>query len=148
MSAPGGGSQNPYDGANQPPDGPPQASFPPQYPGVSQGYSGYPYGPHLAGPARTNGSAIGSLVISIVGAIPALLGMALTLYDPCAVFLQILFLLVCTPLGIVAMVLGIVALVQIRRRKERGRALAIGGIVLSVVPLVILLVLVYWFHHY
>jgi Domain of unknown function (DUF4190) len=134
--------------SGQPPYGP-QASFPPQYPGVSQGYPRYPYGPYPAGPPRTNGLAIASLVISIISATPVLLGLLLALYDAFALLVVWASLLLCTPLGIIGTVLGIVALIQIRRRKQRGRALAIGGLAFSVVPLATVLFFVYMHHwHY
>jgi hypothetical protein len=126
----------------------PQA-IPLQYQGVWRGYPpGYAYRPYLAGPARTNGVAIASLVVSIMSATPVLLGILLALYDPFALIISICFALLCTPVGIIGIVLGIVALIQIRRRKQRGRALAIGGMTLSVVPPVMVLFWVYVLHHH
>ncbi|MFF8970545.1 DUF4190 domain-containing protein [Streptomyces sp. NPDC014995] len=87
------------------PQGPPQGPFqgPPQGP-----YGGPPYPAWGQGylplnrPAPVNGVAIAALVLGVLCFLPA-----------------------------VGLILGIVALVQIRRRGERGMGMAIGGAVLS-----------------
>lgn len=66
-----------------------------------------PY-PQPAGPAPTNGFAVGSLVTGLVMVAP------------------------------VALVFGIVALVQINRRKERGFGLAVAGVVLGTIGTLLL----------
>ena len=85
----------------QAPQAPPGPSGYP-YPGSA--YQGYPY-QGLPQYAQTNGLAIASLVLGLVG-----------------------FILPC---GIVGIVLGIVALVQIRDRQQKGKGLAIAGLVLA-----------------
>ena len=85
----------------QAPQAPPGPSGYP-YPGPA--YQGYPY-QGLPQYAQTNGLAIASLVLGLVG-----------------------FILPC---GIVGIVLGIVALVQIRDRQQKGKGLAIAGLVLA-----------------
>ncbi|UIX31039.1 DUF4190 domain-containing protein [Streptomyces sp. GQFP] len=98
-----------------PPPGPGQPQQP-QYPqGPYSPYQGYPqapYAPWAQGyspynqPAPVNGVAIASLVLGILCFLPAL-----------------------------GLVLGIVALVQIRKKGERGKGMAIAGSVLSTVGL-------------
>lgn len=107
-----------------PPGGPgpaqPPAPSPPQpapaaypYPMPAGGPPGMPYPPYGAVPRRpaTNGFAIGSLVTGIVCCLP--------------------------PLGLV---LGLVALAQIRKRGDEGRGLAIAGTVLSVISTILMTV--------
>ncbi|WP_055621824.1 DUF4190 domain-containing protein [Streptomyces sp. JHA19] len=100
-----------------PPSGPQQPYGPPAPPhgpyatGPGSPYGapyGAPYGPYGAfgGQAPVNGLAIGSLVLGILCFVPA-----------------------------VGLVLGIVALAQIRRKGERGKGMAIAGSVLSTVGL-------------
>ncbi|MFF3372689.1 DUF4190 domain-containing protein [Streptomyces sp. NPDC002680] len=98
-----------------PPPGPGQPQHP-QYPqGPYSPYQGYPqapYAPWAQGyspynrPTPVNGVAIASLVLGILCFLPAL-----------------------------GLVLGIIALVQIRKRGERGKGMAIAGSVLSTVGL-------------
>ncbi|WP_406725685.1 DUF4190 domain-containing protein [Streptomyces sp. GD-15H] len=82
---------------------------PPQFPYGPQGPQGPypPYGPYgLQPPAAVNGVAIAALVCGLLCFLPA-----------------------------VGLVLGLIALGQIRRRSERGRGMAIAGSVLSSVGL-------------
>jgi uncharacterized protein DUF4190 len=65
----------------------------------------YPYAPGGLPSERANGAAIASLILGLFGFIP--------------------------PAVVASVVLGIVALVQIRNRPQRGRGLAIAGLVLS-----------------
>lgn len=106
----------------QQPQGPYQAPQPAPY-GQSPPYGqSAPYGPYgpppyqtwgqgyspFNRPAPVNGLAIASLVLGVLCFVPA-----------------------------VGLVLGVIALVQIRKRGERGRGLAVGGAVLSTVGLVL-----------
>ena len=101
--------------------GPPGYPSYPGYPGYS-GHSGYPdpYDPYRGTSAPgTNGLAIGSLVASI-GGFPLLFAC----YAGVAAW-------------IVGIMLGIVALNQIKQANQEGRALAIAGIAVGAVGLVI-----------
>lgn len=123
-----GGQPNPQDpyaqqpwGVPRPQPQPPSAPAPPQPP--AQPYGQYPpYGPYgQPGPytgypqppqrPTYNGLSIASLVLGIVCCIP--------------------------PLGLV---LGLVALAQIRRRGQNGKGMAVAGIVLSSLSTLLLLV--------
>ena len=113
-----------------PPDaGLPPPVYPPPYPGPA-GYPGYPGAPgYYAGaydpyrpskPPGTNGMAIASLVASLVGFVPfCFFGIG----------------------SIIGIVLGIVALNQIKQTREGGHGLAIAGIVVGGVSL---LISVFW----
>jgi Domain of unknown function (DUF4190) len=107
----------------QPPPVPPYGYPPPHagpigYGGPPPGYPAGPYDPYQAYPAspgrgyphQTNGLAIASLVTSIVSV-------------PLTVFCFIGLLV-----AIVAIVLGVVALNQIKQTYQQGRGLAIAGI--------------------
>lgn len=85
---------------------------PPPYPGGPFGYGGPPGYPY--GPAGTNGLAIASLTTSIAG---IFLGIPLTFF--CYLGLLI---------PLVGVVLGVVALNQIKHTHQQGRGLAIAGI--------------------
>lgn len=127
----------------QPPPAPPYG-YPPPYPPDAAGYGGppgygnpMPYGgaPGYPGPYdpyqlrrhETNGLAIGSLVTSIAGVV---LGVPLTFFCYIGVLIPI-----------VGVVLGAVALSQIKRTHQRGRGLAIAGITVGAVMGVVLLLL-------
>ncbi|MFD4588871.1 DUF4190 domain-containing protein [Streptomyces sp. NPDC058434] len=102
-------------GPAQPPTPPPPQPAPPAYPypmpaGVQPGMPYPPYG-HVSRRPGTNGFAIGALVTGIVCCLP--------------------------PLGLV---LGLIALAQIRQRGDAGRGLAIAGTVLSVVSTLLMTV--------
>ncbi|WP_405772835.1 DUF4190 domain-containing protein [Streptomyces sp. NBC_01538] len=98
-----------------PPPGPDQSPYP-SYPGPSQShpqphpqapYAPWPHGySPYSRPTPVNGVAIASLVLGILCFVPAL-----------------------------GLILGIVALVQIRKRGERGKGMAVTGAVLSTVGL-------------
>ncbi len=92
-----------YDSEQVP--GSPPGNVSPGYvaPGYGQGYGqGYGYGqPPAAGRGGTNGFAIASLVLSLVGG------------------------------ALLSVIFGIVALVQLRRQPQRGKGLAIAGLVIS-----------------
>ncbi|OAR24615.1 hypothetical protein A8W25_19780 [Streptomyces sp. ERV7] len=103
---------------------PPPAPEPPSQPGQGHGpgwpppYPGpqqpwYPYPQPFQEPAKTSGLAIASLVTGIVCCVP--------------------------PLGLV---LGAVALGRIRKRGQRGKGMAITGVVLSSISTVLAVVLV------
>lgn len=107
------GPQQPQDPYQPPPS--PQGPVPPQgpYPQPPGPYPHAPYGtaPHqawgqgytpFARPAPVNGVAIAALVLGLLCFLPA-----------------------------VGLILGIIALVQIRRRGERGKGMAIAGAVVS-----------------
>ncbi|WP_369248956.1 DUF4190 domain-containing protein [Streptomyces sp. R41] len=108
-----------------PPPGPqPEGQYPP--PGLPPGASPYPntpypgpyqpwgqgYSPYNR-PAPVNGLAISALVLGILCFLPA-----------------------------VGLVLGIVALAQIKKRGERGKGMAVGGMVMSSIGVVLLTVAV------
>lgn len=87
---------------------PPPSGYPPPggYPGY--GYPGYadPYG-YGADPSSTNGLAIGSLIASIFG------------------------LFTCGAGSLVGIILGVIALGQLKSNPQQGRGLAIAGIVVG-----------------
>lgn len=91
-------------GAGGPAQAPPAPPGQPGYPYPGSAYPGYPYQgrPQYA---ETNGLAIASLVLGLLG-----------------------FILPC---GVVGIVLGIIALVQVRDRQQKGKGLAIAGLVLA-----------------
>ncbi|WP_416972072.1 DUF4190 domain-containing protein [Streptomyces sp. 4F14] len=100
---PQGPQDNPFR-APEPGQVPPVA--PPAPPGWGQGQGqgwghGWPQGPYRPAP-QVNGVAIAALVLGLLCFLPA-----------------------------VGLVLGVIALVQIKRRGERGRAMAVAGAVLS-----------------
>ena len=105
--------QSPWESPAPPPGyGPPPGYYPPpDYPGS--------YGPQgayrLEGQPRMNGLAIASLVSSFTG-------------------------LFCCIGGILAIVLGAIALGQIKRTRQDGYALAVAGIVIGVAALIVNLV--------
>ncbi|OIJ86802.1 DUF4190 domain-containing protein [Streptomyces colonosanans] len=99
-----------------PPSGPQQPGGPyPQGPYQQQYGNGLPYQPWGQGyspynrPAPYNGLAIAALVLGILCFLPA-----------------------------IGLVLGLIALAQIKKRGERGRGLAVGGIVMSTIGLALL----------
>ena len=134
------GPQQP-EGPYPPPGTPPGAqgapgAFPPPYPHVPYPHAPDPRGPHQEGPYRqspygppyrtwgqgyspynrpvpVNGLAIAALVLGILCFVPA-----------------------------VGLVLGIVALVQIKKRGERGKGMAVGGMVMSSIGIGLLALLV------
>jgi hypothetical protein len=119
----------------------PQYGYPPQhggpigYGGPPPGYPAGPYDPYQAYPAspgqgyphQTNGLAIASLITSIVSL-------------PLTVFCFIGLLV-----AVVAIVLGVVALNQIKQTYQQGRGLAIAGIAVgsAVVALALVGVMVF-----
>jgi Domain of unknown function (DUF4190) len=108
--------------------GPPGYGGLPGY-GAPPGYPGHydPYQPYPAGVGTTNGLAVGSLITSIAGVV---FGIPLTL-----------FCYIGVPIPIVGVVLGVVALNQIKRTHQQGRGLAIAGIVVGAVMTVVLLLI-------
>jgi Domain of unknown function (DUF4190) len=110
----------------QPPQGPPYG-YPPPPPGGPVGYGGPPaypgpydpYQAYQANPYQTNGLAVASLVTSIVGALASLM------------------CLIGVPITIVGIVLGVVALNQIKQNNQQGRGLAIAGIAIGSAALVL-----------
>ena len=97
---------------------PPQAAGQPGWGAVPPGAAAGYYGPYAYPPQQprpTNGLAIGSLVTSLTCIWP------------------------------VGLVLGIVSLVQINRRGDRGRGMAVAGVILSVLGLMFTLLLVIGF---
>lgn len=91
--------------------GPPPGYAPPPYPG---GYYPAPYAPV---PAGTNGLAIASLIASFSGFLCCVVG------------------------SILAIVLGAVALNQIKETRQDGYGLAVTGIVIGVGTLVVFLII-------
>jgi Domain of unknown function (DUF4190) len=121
------GPQPPYQSGPQPPYQPgPQ---PPYQSGPQPPYQpGYPSAPYAGGygaPQRhTNGMAIGSLVASLVG-------------------VPLMFLCYTGILAaIVGIVLGIIAINQIKQSGEEGRGFAIAGIIIGAVTLLLTVVLI------
>ncbi|MFF4773732.1 DUF4190 domain-containing protein [Microtetraspora fusca] len=110
-SAPGSGG--PGQGYGPGPYGPPPYAGAPYAgaPYAGAPYAGAPYGPGAYPPgnpppygapsAKTNGLAVASLVFGVLGGVP------------------------------IAVTLGVIALVQIRKRGEQGRAFAIAGLAVS-----------------
>lgn len=137
MSAPGGGfgEGGHGDEANpggrddwQPPwdpraDYPPPAYAPPGYPppgyGPPPGQAAVPGGhyPDYEFRAGTNGMAIASLIASFTGFVGCVIG------------------------SIAAIVLGVIALNQIRQTRQEGYGMAIAGIVIGVGTLVVFLII-------
>jgi hypothetical protein len=116
----------------QPPSYPPQPSYPAQpsgYPAPSPYQSGYPSAPYAGGygAPKTNGMAIGSLVASIIG---------VPLFFAC--FTGAIA-------AMVGIVLGVIALNQIKQSGEQGRGFAIAGIVIGgiVLALNLLFIILY-----
>jgi uncharacterized protein DUF4190 len=112
---------------------PPLYGYPPPYQGSALGYGGPPRYPSLYDPFQvsrpeTNGLAIGSLVTSIAGVV---FGIPLTLF--CYLGLLI---------PIIGIVLGAIALNQVKRTNQQGRGLAIAGIAVGAIAVVLLVVLV------
>ncbi|WP_131811899.1 DUF4190 domain-containing protein, partial [Mycobacterium mantenii] len=107
-----------------PPDGGPPTYGPPPYPG---GYYAAPdyhsgYGPAGQPPAGTNPLAVASLIASFTG-------------------------LLCFVGSIAAMVLGAIALDQIKRTRQDGFGLAVAGIVIGIALLVVDVVVVLFALH-
>ena len=101
---------------------------PPGYPaGPYDPYQAYPAGPGQGYPHQTNGLAIASLVTSIVS-------LPLTIFCFIGLFV-----------AIVAIVLGVVALNQIKQTYQQGRGLAIAGIAVgsAVVTLALVAMMVF-----
>ena len=121
-----GGEQMPAYGGYPPPPPPVQGDFgayPPPYPGgayppppqPAPGYPAYPgYGIPTAEPA-TNPLAIFSLVASVAG-------------------------LLCGVGSVIGIVLGGIALTQIKRERQGGYGLAVAGIIVGVASLIISMV--------
>lgn len=120
-----------HDAAQSPPSGYPDfSSQPPQYgPPPGHGYgppypSGFPgpdqYGYGYAPPQQTttNTMAIASLVTSVLGIVPFCGGI----------------------LSIVGIVLGLVALSQIKETRQEGYGIAVAGIVVGVAMLIVTLI--------
>jgi len=132
----------PPPGYGQPPGygGPPYVPGPPQFGGPPAGYGplpypggyypapeypgdyGHPYGPQNGAQPGMNGLAIASLISSFVG-------------------------LLCCIGSIVAIVLGAIALDQIKRTRQDGYALAVAGIVIGVATLIVGLVIAIFAMH-
>ncbi|MFZ1163530.1 DUF4190 domain-containing protein [Mycobacterium sp.] len=115
----------PYGYPPQPPAGPPYGGYPPAPPGGPIGYGGPPaypgpydpYQAYQASPYQTNGLAVTSLVSSIVGALSSFM------------------CLIGVPITIVGIVVGVVALNQVKRTNQQGRGLAIAGIAIGAAAL-------------
>jgi hypothetical protein len=112
-----------------PPPPPPGYGYPPSYHGAPPGYQASPaytggYDPYQAGygSTGTNGLAIASLVVSILG------------------LLVSLFCWVGGLIPAVGLVLGIVGLNQVNRTKQPGRGLAIAGIAVGGVGIAVAVV--------
>ena len=114
-----------------PPPGPPYGYQPPPGYGGAPYYSGAydPYQGYPVGSQQTNGLAVASLITSLVGVVATLAT------GPFGVLISI-----------VAIVLGIVALGQIRQSRQQGRGMAIAGITVgAIMPVLTLLGLMFIF---
>jgi hypothetical protein len=102
-----------------PPTYPPGGDGPPAYPGGYYPTAGYPdgYGPPGAMEPGMNRLAIASLISSFAGVL-------------------------CSIGSIAGIVLGTIALEQIKRNRQEGYGLAVAGIVVGVAGLVVTLVIV------
>lgn len=125
-SPPGYGQPSGYGGPPGPPQfgGPPSGYGPPPYPGSYYPAPDYPgaYGHPEAMRPGMNGLAIASLISSFVG-----------------VF--------CCIGAIVAIVLGAIALDQIKRTRQDGYAVAVAGIVIGIATLIVLLIVAIFAAH-
>jgi hypothetical protein len=113
----------PPGGAYPPPPGggyipPPPGGYPPPPPGSWGGPGGYGPPPPGYGPQQTNGLAVASLVLGIIGVIS-------------------FFFFVGGIIGIVALVLGIVAIQRARKGQAGGKSMAIAGTILGGTAIVI-----------
>jgi hypothetical protein len=99
---------------------------PPGYPGPYD-----PYQPYQLRPLGTNGLAIGSLTTSVAGLV---FGVPVTFFCYFGVLIPV-----------VGIVLGAVALNQIKRTNQQGRGLAIAGIAVGATALVLLVLVVITF---
>ncbi len=105
----------PPPGYGPPPGYPPPPGYgPPAYPGHPGGYYG---GPDYRVSEGTNGLAIASLIASFTGFFCCVIG------------------------SVVAIVLGVVALNQIKQTRQEGYGLAVTGIVIGVATLVVFLII-------
>jgi hypothetical protein len=100
---------------------PPGWGYPPppagNYPAPYGGYPPPTYGGYQA-PAGTNGLAIASLTVSLASP------------------------LLCSLLSIVGIVLGVVALNQIKQTGQQGRGLALAGIIVGTVLVVLTIIVI------
>lgn len=115
---------SPPTGYGPPTGGPPTGYGPPPYPGGYYPAPGYPtdYWPSEGVAAGTNGLAIASLIASFTG-------------------------LLCGIGGIVGIVLGTIALDQIKRTRQDGYGMAVAGIVIGVATLIVgLIVMIFAVH--
>ncbi|SDR78260.1 protein of unknown function [Paraoerskovia marina] len=130
-SPPPGGA--PGYGTPPPPSGTPGHQAPPPYsqPGTPPPYAGAPYGsaPYAQpsygtapAPQKTNGMAIASLATSVAG-----------------------FVMLCGIPCPVGLVLGIVALRQVKERGEQGRGMALGGVIVGAIGTAFLVFAVIFF---
>jgi hypothetical protein len=106
-----------------PPPGPfpPPGAYPPFPPPVAYGPPPpYAYGPPYTDPTSTNGKAIGALVTSLVG-VP---------------------LCFCAVPSIVGIVLGIVAMNDIKKTGQQGRGMALAAVIVGAVSLA--LTVLFW----
>jgi hypothetical protein len=110
----------------QPPQfgGPPPGFAPPPYPGGYYPGPEYPgdYWSHEAAQTGTNGMAIAALISSFTG-------------------------IFCCIGGIVAIVLGTIALDQIKRTRQDGYGMAVAGIVIGVATLIVALIVMIFAVH-
>ncbi|BBZ51527.1 DUF4190 domain-containing protein [Mycobacterium heidelbergense] len=120
---PPGYGQPPYPGPPYPPGppqfgGPPAGYGPPPYPGgyPDAYYSAPDYAGQAAIPAGKNGLAIASLISSFTGFLCCVIG------------------------SIVAIVLGVIALNQIKQTRQEGYGLAVAGIVIGIGTLLVFLI--------
>ncbi|BCO66667.1 DUF4190 domain-containing protein [Mycobacterium intracellulare] len=122
--------ESPPPGYEQPPGyfGPPYPMAPPPYGGPSpygaHGYPGYYPPPDYQGGYPTQAAVPGTNALAIASLIASFTG------------------LLCGLGSIVAIVLGAIALDQIKRTRQEGFGLAVAGIVIGIATLVVILVVV------
>ncbi|MBV8292703.1 MAG: DUF4190 domain-containing protein, partial [Mycobacterium sp.] len=121
-----------YGSPSYPPPPPPHTghSYPPPGYGGPPGYPGPydPYQPYRDRSHETNGLAIASLITSVAG---GLLGIPLSFVCYFGILIPI-----------IGVVLGVVALSQIKRTNQQGRGLAIAGIAVGATAAVLLVMIV------
>ena len=96
----------------------PPGGYPPPPPGTWGAPGGYGPPPPGYGPRQTNGLAVASLVLGIIGVVS-------------------FFFFVGGLIGIVALVLGIVAIQRARKGQAGGQSMAIAGTILGATAIVI-----------
>lgn len=134
MTGPGDDARNPH----QPPWEPPPADYPPDYPPLYPPYPPYPpYPTPQFGPPPPAGAYYPPPIPSYPAPIPSPGTNGLAIASLVTAFAGFL----CCLGSMVAIVLGAIALDQIKRTRQQGFGLAVAGIVLGVAGLIVALVI-------